>query len=66
METKKIVDYFKNTPEDFPLGYMYIELIPIKKSHRLSSRSKIHNSECYLGKLFYKELSNVHKYKKKQ
>jgi hypothetical protein len=62
MKVSKIINYFNESPEDFPLGYSFLELIEVKYKHKYSSRSDIHNSDRYISGLFYKEISNTHKY----
>lgn len=62
MEIKELINYFNECPEDFPLGYTFIELIEIKYRHKFSSRSDAHNSDRYVSGLFYKEISNTYKF----
>ncbi|MGE4289183.1 MAG: hypothetical protein AB7E36_10860 [Salinivirgaceae bacterium] len=64
MDVKELLDYFRKIPQDFPLGYMYLELKETKKIDIHSSISRLHNSERFLGGIIHKELSSAHKYKK--
>ncbi|MDX9694380.1 MAG: hypothetical protein RBT49_01175 [Bacteroidales bacterium] len=66
MAVNKIIKYFNKNPKDFPLGYTFLEIIEVIYKHKHSSRSNIHNSDRYVGGLFYKEISNMYRFNEKQ
>lgn len=62
MKIDKMIKYFNERSENYPLGYNFLEFTEIEYKHKYSSRSDLHNSDRYINGLFYKEISNIYIY----